>query len=103
MLNRDENKENNVNLVNVQTIFGNFLNNKSDKNPINLNNKIKNEYNEVINLLNKGIKSKIKKRKPSPLKRFEKLIAEYFFGKNGKFTHLIPNLQSELIEKERKQ
>ena len=103
MFNRDENKENNVNLVNVQTIFGNFLNNKSDKNPINLNNKIKNEYNEVINLLNKGIKSKIKKRKPSPLKRFEKLIAEYFFGKNGKFTHLIPNLQSELIEKERKQ
>ena len=102
MFNRDENKENNVNLVNVQTIFGNFLNNKSDKNPINLNNKIKNEYNEVINLLNKGIKSKIKKRKPSPLKRFEKLIEEYFFGKNGKFTHLIPNLKTELIEKERK-
>ncbi len=102
MLNRDENKENNVNLINVHTIFGNLLNNKSDKNPINLNIKIKKEYNEVINLLKKEIKPKIKKRKPSPLKRFEKLIAEYFFGKNGKFTHLIPNLKTELIEKERK-
>ena len=102
MLNRDENKENNINLVNVQSIFGNLLNKKSDKNPINLNNKIKNEYNEVTNLLKKRIKCKIKKRKPSPLKRFEKLIAEYFFGKNGKFTHLIQNLKTELIEKERK-
>ena len=41
MFNRDENKENNVNLINVHTIFGNLLNNKSDKNPINLNNKLK--------------------------------------------------------------
>ena len=100
MFERKEIKEKNLNLYNVNSIFGNFLNDKPEKNPINLQSKIKNESNQIKSLLTKYIEPHLKKRKPSPLKKLEKLMGEYFFGKNGKFTYLIPHLKTELKEKE---
>ncbi len=100
MFERKEIKEKNLSLYNVNSIFGNFLNDKPEKNPINLQSKIKNESNQIKNLLTKYIEPHLIKRKPSPLKKLEKLMGEYFFGKNGKFTYLIPHLKTELKEKE---
>ena len=96
MFERKEIKEKNLNLYNVNSIFGNFLNDKPEKNPINLQSKIKNESNQIKTLLTKYIEPHLIKRKPSPLKKLEKLMGEYFFGKNGKFTYLIPHLKIHL-------
>ena len=103
MIENQEIKENNQNIINMKTVFGNLLNEKPDKKPLNIKKIMKNESKEIKKLLNKGISSDLIKRKPSPLKLLEKQMSNYFFGINGKLTYLIPNLQNELIEKEKKQ
>ena len=103
MIENQEMKENNQNIINMKTVFGNLLNEKPDKKPLNIKKIMKNESKEIKKLLNKGISSDLIKRKPSPLKLLEKQMSNYFFGINGKLTYLIPNLQNELIEKEKKQ
>ena len=103
MIENQEEKENNQNIINMKTVFGNLLNEKPDKKPLNIKKIMKNESKEIKKLLNKGISSDLIKRKPSPLKLLEKQMSNYFFGINGKLTYLIPNLQNELIEKEKKQ
>ena len=103
MIENQEMKENNKNKINMKTVFGNLLNEKPDKKPLNIKKIMKNESKEIKKLLNKGISSDLIKRKPSPLKLLEKQMSNYFFGINGKLTYLIPNLQNELIEKEKKQ
>ena len=63
---------------------------------------MKNESKEIKKLLNKGISSDLIKRKPSPLKLLEKQMSNFYFGINDRLTYLIPNLQNELIKKEKK-
>ena len=103
MIENQEMKENNQNIINMKTVFGNLLNEKPDKKPLNIKKIMKNESKEIKKLLNKGISSDLIKRKPSPLKLLEKQMSNFYFGINGRLTYLIPNLQNELIEKEKKQ
>ena len=103
MIENQEEKENNQNIINMKTVFGNLLNEKPDKKPLNIKKIMKNESKEIKKLLNKGISSDLIKRKPSPLKLLEKQMSNFFFGINGKLTYLIPNLEKELIEKEKRQ
>ena len=103
MIENQEIKENNQNIINMKTVFGNLLNEKPDKKPLNIKKIMKNESKEIKKLLNKGISSDLIKRKPSPLKLLEKQMSNFYFGINGRLTYLIPNLQNELIEKEKKQ
>ena len=103
MIENQEIKENNQNIINMKTVFGNLLNEKPDKKPLNIKKIMKNESKEIKKLLNKGISSDLIKRKHSPLKLLEKQMSNFFFGINGKLTYLIPNLEKELIEKEKRQ
>ena len=103
MIENQEIKENNQNIINMKKVFGNLLNEKPDKKPLNIKKIMKNESKEIKKLLNKGISSDLIKRKPSPLKLLEKQMSNFYFGINGRLTYLIPNLQNELIEKEKKQ
>ncbi len=75
---------------------------KRRESSLNLEKTITKEERKCKNLITNAFGRETIKDKPNSLKKLEKQLAIYFFGKDGSLTHLIPKLRKELIHKERK-
>ena len=77
---------------------------KKEKKPFNLNlsQKIKKENRNVKKLIINAFGKETITEKPDSLIKLEKQLQTYFFGIEGNFTHLIPNLRNQLLLQEKK-
>ena len=83
--------------IEIPKIFDKLYNKKYNKQYF-IPNKIKNENKNIRNLLISSIDRNLFFEKPLTLKNFETSLKTFFFGKNGKFTKFIPNLNKEYKE-----
>ena len=101
------NNENKISLTEIETfksieipkIFDKVYNKKYNKLYF-IPNKIKSQNQNIRNLLISSIDKNLMFEKPETLKNFETSLKTFFFGKNGKFTKYIPNLNKEIKLKE---
>ena len=77
---------------------------KKEKKPFNLNlsQKIKKENRNVKKLIINAFGKETITEKPDSLIKLEKQLKTYFFGIEGNFTYLIPNLRNQLLLQEKK-
>ena len=78
------------------------LNNKKRESSLNLERTITKKERKFKNLIINAFGRETIKEKPNSLKKLEKQLKTYFFGKDGSLTHLIPKLRKELVHKEKK-
>ncbi len=93
---------NEVKEIEIDKIFYKLTKTKKRHLNINLKEKIEKKDRQFKRLLTNAFGHGTITKKPDSLKKLEKNLGTYFFGINGIFTHLIPNLRNELVQKEKK-
>ena len=68
---------------------------------LNLEKTISKKERKFRNLIINAFGRETIKEKPNILKKLEKQLATYFFGKDGSLIHLIPKLRKEIVKKEK--
>ena len=102
MKNPNSELNNEVKEIEIDKIFYKLTKTKKRNLNINLKQKIEKKERHFKRLITNAFGHGTITKKPDSLIKFEKNLGPYFFGINGIFTHLIPNLRNELVQKEKK-
>ena len=93
---------NEVKEIEIDKIFYKLPKTKRRHLNFNLKEKIEKKDRQFKRLLTNAFGYGTITKKPDSLLKLEKNLGTYFFGINGIFTHLIPNLRNELVKREKK-